>query len=414
MPALALSRVGARVVESGPDGQDLAADAWQRLEALPDPRSPQGRIYPLACLIAVAVCAFTAAGNDRFTAVGQWISRASQQDLARLRAPWDPIAGRYRAPDEKTIRIVLDRLDPRALARALLGPRPGGRQRPGGPSAASVRGYRARRAAQQREALARGRLRAVAVDGKTSRGARRADGTRVHLLGVAEHGGHLLDHLEVDVKHNETSHFTALLESLDLAGAVVTFDALHTVRANLNWLTSEKKAHYIAVVKQNQPLLHARVRALPWRQVPAGCATRGTGHGRTETRTLKSAHVSRLDFPGARQAIKITRWRKDTGTGKTSRQTVYAVTSLTSADATAQDLARLVREHWSIEAHHHVRDVTFGEDTATSRTGSGPANLATIRAAITAAIKDAGYLHVPEGRRDHTTPAETLRLHGFD
>ena len=25
---------------------------------------------------------------------------------------------------------------------------------------------------------------------------------------------------------------------------------------------------------------------------------------------------------------------------------------------------------------------------------------------ITAAIKDAGYLHVPEGRRDHTTPAD--------
>lgn len=25
-----------------------------------------------------------------------------------------------------------------------------------------------------------------------------------------------------------------------------------------------------------------------------------------------------------------------------------------------------------------------------------------------------GYLHIPEGRRDHTTPAETLRLHGFD
>src|SRR5712671_2094882 len=172
MPAVALSRVGARVVESGPDGENLAADAWQRLEALPDPRSPQGRIYPLACLIAVAVCAFTAAGNDRFTAVGQWVKRASQADLARLRAPWNPLAGRYRAPDEKTIRVVLDRLDPRALTRA--------------------------------------RLRAVAVDGKTSRCARRADGTRVHLLGVAEHGGHLLDHLEVGVKHNETSHFTEL------------------------------------------------------------------------------------------------------------------------------------------------------------------------------------------------------------
>ncbi len=369
---------------------------------------------PRACLVAIAICTFTAAENDRFTAVGQWIRRAGQEDLARLRAPWDPIAGRYRAPDEKTIRVVLDRLDPRALAGALLGPRPRGRRRPGGPSPASVRRYRARRVAQQAKALARERLRAVAVDGKTSRGARRADGTRVHLLGVAEHGGRLLDHLEVDVKHNETSHFTELLEALDLAGAVVTFDALHTVRANLDWLVREKKAHYIAVVKQNQPLLHARVKALPWRQVPAGSITRETGHGRLETRTVKTAHVSRLDFPHACQAIKITRWRKETSTGKISRETAYAVTSLASAHATSPDLARLVREHWSIEAHHHIRDVTFREDASTSRTGSGPANLATIRAAIIAAIKDAGYLHVPEGRRDHSTPAETLRLHDLD
>ena len=135
MPAVALSRV----VESGPGGQDLAAGAWQRLEALPDPRSPRGRIYPLACLVAVAICAFTAAGNDRFTAVGQWIRRARQAGLARLRAPWDPIAGQYRAPDEKTIRVVLDCLDSRALARALLSGRPDSR-RGGGPSPASVRG----------------------------------------------------------------------------------------------------------------------------------------------------------------------------------------------------------------------------------------------------------------------------------
>ena len=266
MPAVALSRAGARVVESGPGGQDLASGAWQRLEALPDPRSPQGRIYPLACLIAIAVCAF-AAGNDRLTAVGQWTKRASQEDLARLRAPWDPVAGRYRAPDEKTIRVVLDKLDPRALTRVLLGPRRRWRRKSGGPPSAGVRDYRARRAAQEVKAAARSGLRAVAVDGKTSRGARRGDGTRVHLLGVTEHGGRLLDHLEVDVKHNETSHFAELLEPLDLAGAVVTFDALHTVRANLEWLAGEKQAQYIAVVKNNQPLLHARVKALPWQQV---------------------------------------------------------------------------------------------------------------------------------------------------
>ncbi len=415
MPAVALSRVGARVVESGPGGQDLAAGAWQRLEALPDPRSRRGRVYPLACLVAIAVCAFTAAGNDRLTAVGQWIRRASQDDLARLHAPWDPIAGRYRVPDEKTIRVVLDRLDPRALARALLGGRPDRRRGHGAPPpVASVRGYRARRAAGQAKALARSRLRAVAVDGKTSRGARRADGTRVHLLGAAGHDGRLLDQIEVGVKHNETSHFTELLDPLDLAGAVVTFDALHTVRANLDWLVKDKKAHYIAIVKRNQPLLHARLRALPWRQIPAGSLTRETGHGRAETRTLKAAHVSRLDFPHARQAIKITRWRQEGAAGKVSRQTVYAIASLASADATTHDLARLIREHWSIEAHHHVRDVTFREDASASRTGNGPANLATIRAAIITALKNAGYLHIPEGRRDHTTPAETLTLHGFD
>jgi hypothetical protein len=137
------------------------------------------------------------------------------------------------------------------------------------------------------------------VDGKTSRGARRPDGTRVHLLGVAEHGGHLLDHLEVGVEHNETSHFAEFLEPLDLAGAVVTFDALHT--------------------------------ALPWRQVPADSITREAGHGRTETRTVKAADVPRLNFPFARQAVKITRWRKDTAAGKVSRETAYAVTSLTGA-----------------------------------------------------------------------------------
>src|SRR5260370_905061 len=162
MPAVALSRVGARVVESGPDGEELAASTWERLEAFPDPRSPPGPRYPLACLIAIAICAFTAAGNDRLTAVGQWIRRAGQADLARLRAPWDPMAGRYRAPDEKTIRVVLDRLDPRALSRALLGDRPGSR-RGGGPPSARVRGYRARRAAQPAKALARDRLRAAAV-----------------------------------------------------------------------------------------------------------------------------------------------------------------------------------------------------------------------------------------------------------
>jgi len=229
----------------------------------------------------------------------------------------------------------------------------------------------------------------------------------------------LLDHLEVDAKHNEVTHFTSLLAGLDLEQYVVTFDALHTVRENLNWLVTAKSAHYVAVIKKNQPIAYARVKQLPWRRVATASTTREAGHGRTETRTLKVLHVDRLrgryaiDLPHARQAAKITRWRQSDRTKKTTRETVYVVTSLTSAQADADDLARLVREHWHVEAHHHVRDVTFGEDVSTSRTRHGPVNLATLRAAVVAALHDVGYLHIPEGRRDHTTPADTRYLHGL-
>ena len=85
----------------------------------------------------------------------------------------------------------------------------------------------------------------------------------------------------MDVKHNETSHFTRLLEPVDPDGVMVTSDALHAVRANLDWLVKDKEAHYIAVVKRNQPLLHAQVRALPWRQIPAAPPARpGTAASR--------------------------------------------------------------------------------------------------------------------------------------
>lgn len=60
-----------------------------------------------------------------------------------------------------------------------------------------------------------------------------------------------------------------------------------------------------------------------------------------------------------------------------------------------------------------MRDVTFDEDHATSRTRHGPVNLATIRAATINTIRAAGYLHIPEGRRDHTTATEALHLRGL-
>src|SRR5512144_1287723 len=104
-------RAPGRVVESDAHGRvGLDDDTWARLDALPEPRSPRGRIYPLSCLIVVAVCAMTTAGHDGLSAIGQWIKKASPLDRARLRLPWNPMTGAFRAPDEKTIRVLLDRL----------------------------------------------------------------------------------------------------------------------------------------------------------------------------------------------------------------------------------------------------------------------------------------------------------------
>jgi hypothetical protein len=71
---VARGRARGRVRSRWPGG--LIPGTRQRPEALPDPRSPRGWIYPLARLIAIAVCVFTAAGNDRFTAVRHWSTSA--------------------------------------------------------------------------------------------------------------------------------------------------------------------------------------------------------------------------------------------------------------------------------------------------------------------------------------------------
>ena len=169
MPATALSARGCARGRSGPDGETLAAGAWQPLEALPDPGPRRGgsNRWP----------AWSRSRAPRSPPPGTTVHRGRAMDQAGWPggpgpacAPWDPLARRYRAPDEKTIRVVLVRLDP-APWPGPCSPAPASRRRRGGPPPASVRGYHARRAAGQAKALARGRLRAVAVDGETSRAA---------------------------------------------------------------------------------------------------------------------------------------------------------------------------------------------------------------------------------------------------
>ncbi len=63
---------------------------------------------------------------------------------------------------------------------------------------------------------------------------------------------------------------------------------------------------------------------------------------------------------------------------------MHGITNLTPSEADADQLAALVRGHWSIEnSIHWVRDMTYGEDAHRARTGNAPAVLACIRNLVT-------------------------------
>jgi hypothetical protein len=150
-------------------------------------------------------------------------------------------------------------------------------------------------------------------DGKTVRGTWHAsgDGQAVHLLAVADQrAGAVLGQVGVDGKTSEITRFIVLLELLELAGCVVTADAMHAQREDAEFLVTEKTARYILTVKNNQPGFCAQVKNLPWGQVPVACAAREQGHGRAGRRALRLAAVAAgLAFPHAARAIQVIRRR---------------------------------------------------------------------------------------------------------
>jgi predicted transposase YbfD/YdcC len=195
----------------------------------------------------------------------------------------------------------------------------------------------------------------------------------VHLLAAMGHTSRaVLAQTQVDAKTNEITGFQPLLERLDLAGRVVTADAMHTQREHADWLVSVKHAAYLLIVKANQPTLHHQLATLPWRYSPVSDHTRDRGHGRAELRRLQATTVAGLDFPHATQAIRITRRVRPLAGHRWRTVTVYAITNLHAAQASPARLADWIRGHWGIEALHHLRDVTFAEDASQLRTANAP------------------------------------------
>ncbi len=231
-----------------------------------------------------------------------------------------------------------------------------------------------------------------------------------HLLAVIDQDTRVvLGQLDVETKTNEITAFTPLLDtlaSIDLAGTVVTADALHTQREHVADLHA-RGAHWVLTVKGNQPRLRRQLAALPWREVETSHRDAATAHGRREIRTLKVVTIAAgIEFPHARQAVQIIRKTRPVRAGRAGKwrtETVYAITDLTPHQARPDELAAWIRGHWQIEnGLHWVRDVTFAEDLSQVRTGAGPQVMATLRnLAIT--------LHRLNGA---TNIAKALRHHG--
>jgi predicted transposase YbfD/YdcC len=184
---------------------------------------------------------------------------------------------------------------------------------------------------------------------------------------------------------------------------VITTDALQTHPEAAEFLVNEKQAHYLFVVKANQPTLLARCQRLPWHRVPVLDRTRDRGHGRIELRTLKAVSVHHFGFPHAAQVLQVTRKTRDLDASprRFRTVTVYAVTGLPFTQASPARLADLLRGHWAIEALHHLRDVTFAEDGSRVRTGAAPNAMAVLRNLVIGVLSRAGPVNVAAALRRH-------------
>jgi len=206
----------------------------QQIGQLPDCRKRRGIRHHYRTVLTLALAAVVC-GARSFAALGEFAASLTQAQLKHLGARFDKKTKRHTPPSESTLRRVLQASDAEALDR-FLGQWLLAQCDPNDP---------------------------LAIDGKTLRGARRKDGSQVHLLSAFLHQqGVTVAQIEVGQKTNEIPEVKHLLDPLDIAGRVVTADAMHTQQETARYLVEEKGAHYLFTVKDNHKTLREDIVAL--------------------------------------------------------------------------------------------------------------------------------------------------------
>lgn len=363
-PSSPIQTAGASDVVPVP-GEILAAFA-----RVPDPRLAQGRRHDLVGILALAGMAVIA-GAQSVAAIGQWaldVGGAALDELGLGGVPAS-LATFHRV----FRRIDAERFDQIVYAWSRL-------------RFAVIDGWRV-----------------IAADGKTVRGARSDTTDAPHLLSAFDHAtGATIGQVQVGAKTNEIPMLEVLLAPIDITGAVITIDALHTQTATAEHITG-RGGHYVMTVKGNQPSLHRRLKALPWDEIPALESTVQTGHGRRVRRTLKAIEApAEIGFGGAVQALQIRRTVTSRKTGRKTVEVVYLITDLDMITAPPHLVAAWIRGHWGIENRSHwVRDVTYAEDSSRVRTGSAPRVMATLRNLAISIHRHTGASNIAAAIRAH-------------
>ena len=203
------------------------------LREMTDPRKRRGIRHPIENVLALAVMACLS-GMRSYEAIAEWAKDLPKDVLRRMRC-WC-----HRAPSEPTFRRVLQSVDADEVDRRVN---------------AWLMGLAERGA--------------ISLDGKTLRGSTDGDQPAVHLLAAITHtSGVVVAQRQVEQKSNEIPGAKPLLAPLDLSGATVTADALHTQTDLARYLVEQKQADYVFVAKDNQPTLRADIEALDWGSFP--------------------------------------------------------------------------------------------------------------------------------------------------
>ncbi len=335
--------------------------------SLSDPRMERTRSHKLIDIVIIGFCA-TLAGGEGFNDM-EWFGKSKE---AWFRTFLELPNG---IPTHDTFNRVFQAIDPKAFCDCFL-----------------------RWTEGVRTALA-GEV--VAIDGKALR--RAVDKGAVSALPYvvsawAADNGLVLGQVKVNEKSNEITAIPALLRELELAGCIVTIDAMGCQKKIAREIV-DADADYVLALKGNHETAHNEVKAYfdnaicRWQKNPdAGeldfLETTEKDHGRIEIRRFwQSDQVEwfadlalweGLKSFGAVESIR------DVGGVVTTERRYY----LLSLKRNVRTFAKASRQHWGIEnSVHWTLDVTFKEDDSRARTGHAAQNLATLRRLALNALK---------------------------